>query len=748
MPRKYRTALAAVLLLGACAMVPPVERALESRVDPETLRVIDNVLRHGVPPPPAPALVRELLSRPFAAQDAAAAFKRSVPAPLLALAEPLPAPQAGAPVEIRELIAPYLAEVAKAQALLKSAQRGTALDANALLRELAVGLPGALRVREAAGYDAEAIARAAALFIEASARLARALRSAEGRIRFPDATERFDSPIGSVVIGTRGDDMHKADAALIVDPAGNDTYERAPATAGAVSVIVDLGGDDRYRGSDLVAHGLAAILDFAGNDAYESEGPAWATAFAGVSLLVDYAGDDIYQSGHFGQGAAAAGIGALIDHDGNDGYRLRAGGQGFALAGGLGLLWDRAGDDRYVAAGLRDAFDRGGGISFAQGAATGVRTALGGGTGILRDDAGHDDYAAEMFAQGAAYFYALGLLWDRAGNDVYRAARYAQGNGVHQAIGVLRDESGGDRYELSVGVGQGMGLDLAVGILADMEGDDRYAAPNLAQGSATANGVGLMLDAGGEDEWRLGERGEGWGQAKWSRGLPSVALILFDGTRGTLLRGGKPDGPAATAVVHEPEQGPSCPQAPDAKPAEGLTLTDALRRLGPGLVAGKVDGPVWAFALGELRERTEPALGELPGEEFEVAWVLSAALPCALRPADDIYATLMWNAFERVLAARPDSPFAAQIAIALQARRAPEPQAQRLIARLAAHPACGVRAHALALDGSVAAAQAALRTSCWQLQARALRILGEKGVAPANLEAVPAFLREAYIPKR
>ena len=165
---------------------------------------------------------------------------------------------------------------------------GTALDANALLRELAASLPSAARLREAAGYDAEAIARAAGLFIEANARLARALRSAEGRIRFPDAPERFDSPIGAVVIGTRGDDRHRADAALIVDPAGNDAYERAPTTAGAVSVIVDLGGDDRYRGSDLVAHGLAAILDFAGEDAYESEGPAWAAAFAGVSLLVDY----------------------------------------------------------------------------------------------------------------------------------------------------------------------------------------------------------------------------------------------------------------------------------------------------------------------------------------------------------------------------------------------------------------------------------------------------------------------------
>jgi hypothetical protein len=733
----------AVLLLAGCAALSPVERALEQRVEPDSLRVIDNVLRHGPPPPPSPALVRELLARPFAAQDAKTLFSRSVPATLLALAEPLPPPQAGAPVEIRDLLEPYLKDVAQAAQILKSAQRGTALDAEALLRELGGGLPSSGRVREASGYDAALVARAAALFIEANTRLAHALRRAEGRIRFPETSQRFESAAGTVSIGTRGNDAHGADAAVIVDPAGDDTYERAPVAAGAVSVIVDLGGDDRYHGADLAIHGLAAILEFAGNDAYESYGPAWGAAFAGVSILVDYEGDDVYQSGHFGQGAAAAGIGALIDHDGNDGYRLSAGGQGLGLAGGLGLLWDRAGDDRYVAAGLRDAFDRGGGISFAQGAATGVRTTLGGGAGILRDDAGHDDYTAEMFAQGVAYYYALGLLWDRAGDDRYRAARYAQGNGVHQAVGVLRDEAGDDRYELAVGVGQGMGLDLAVGILADMAGDDRYAAANLAQGSATANGVGLMLDAGGEDEWRLGERGEGWGQAKWSRGLPSVALILFDGSRGTLLRGGKEDGPAQPAVVHEPEASPACPAVAPAAPAIGLTLADALRRLGPGLVAGKVDGASWALALGELRARPEPALAELPPDEFEVMWALSAALHCALLDAQEAQSAAMWDAFERLLAAHPDSPFAGLIAGALRARPAPAPQMQRLVARLSAHPACSVRTQALALGGSVAAAQAALRSPCWELQARALRILAEQGVAPENLDAMPVFLRQA-----
>ena len=96
----------------------------------------------------------------------------------------------------------------------------------------------------------------------------------------------------------------------------------------------------------------------------------------------------------------------------------------------------------------------------------GGRSSLGGGIGILRDDAGDDRYEAEMFAQGAAYFFGAGLLWDRGGEDRYSAIRYAQGCGVHQAAGILRDEAGNDRYALAVGVGQGMGLDQSVGLFA------------------------------------------------------------------------------------------------------------------------------------------------------------------------------------------------------------------------------------------------------------------------------------------
>jgi len=212
-------------------------------------------------------------------------------------------------------------------------------------------------------------------------------------------------------------------------------------------------------------------------------------------------------------------------------------------------------------------FGREGGLSFAQGAASGYRgepgdhPALGGGIGILRDERGDDEYVAEMFAQGLGYYYGVGLLWDGGGNDRYRAVRYAQGNGAHQAVGVLRDEAGDDRYELAVGVGQGMGLDLAVGALLDAAGNDAYQAGLLAQGSATANGIGLLADGGGDDLWRMtqGTDLRSWGHAEWYCGLPSAGLFLHQG-RAQFDRAGAPAVRRESALVaHEqPQAGAGC----------------------------------------------------------------------------------------------------------------------------------------------------------------------------------------------
>jgi hypothetical protein len=172
----------------------------------------------------------------------------------------------------------------------------------------------------------------------------------------------------------------------------------------------------------------------------------------------------------------------------------------------------------------------------------------------------------------------------------------------------------------------------------------------------------------------------------------------------------------------------------------------ALRALGPGFVSGNPEGHAYARVLDALRTRTRATLSELPADDFDVLWPLGIALRCALKDASIEQATGMWDAFEGVLHDEPRSAHAGLIAGALRARPAPAGQMRRLIERLAAHPSCAVRTAALALDGSADAAQAALRSSCWQLQARALRILEQEGVAPREPGAAPPFLRNA--PKR
>jgi hypothetical protein len=649
---------------------------------PSRLQVIDNVLAHEGAPPPSPPLVRELLARPLDARDAQTLFGRSVPAALSRLAEATPQ---GPPVAL---------EVAADELLQALAIARRALPE--LPADFPAELPAPSAQREMpTEFDP-------APFLEALAQFRRR------NVTWPAAGARFERDRVLILVGTPGDDVH----------------ELAPLRGGAVRILVDPGGNDRYQGADIALGSLAAILDLAGDDRYAADGSAWGSAIAGASLLLDVAGNDTYVAGDFSLGAALAGLGALIDLAGDDRYRVRAFGQGLGLAGGTGVLWDRAGNDRYLADGLPDPFDRGGGLSFAQGAAVGVRSGRGGGVGILRDDAGDDSYEGQLYAQGAGYYYALGLLWDRAGNDRYRAARYAQGAGVHQAVGVLRDESGNDTYELTVGVGQGIGVDLAVGVLVDASGDDSYFAPTLAQGAATDNGVGIIEDGGGADQWRL-EHLPGRGNAGWSRGLPSVGLVLADA-------------PAMSMpVAFETASETACPVEANAAPADS-SLEDALRSLGPGLVSGKVDAARYALVMRELRDRPDVAIAALPLAEFDVRWPLSIALGCALRGASDAQAEAMLASFGRLL---DDPRLAGLVAEALRANPTPSATRQHLVDRLMAHPSCGIRSAALGLDGSEAAAQTALRSSCWQLQARALRILQERGVAPEDLNGVPRFLR-------
>src|SRR5688572_12126970 len=390
-----RTIAALAALVAGCAALVGDE-SLESQVNAvlerrglggDALRVMDNLIRHGPPPPRATApLVLELLARPLAAADAETLFGRTVPAVFS------PPRLSAGPVTLDELLRTYLKELAEAQRLLRAAV--LPFDDATLLEELAAGLPSSARLLQIELHPVM-LERANLLFLEATARFAHGIAGVE----VPAQGLRVESELVTIVIGTRGNDVHRL----------------APARGGRVSVVVDPGGDDEYRGSDLALNGFSAIVDFSGNDRYLMDGPGLGAAIASAAVLVDLGGDDSYQAKFFAQGAPAFGIGALVDFGGDDRYGVEAFGQGLGLGGGLGLLWDGGGDDRYAASAVPDPYNRAGGLSFAQGVAIGYRGRLGGGIGILRDDGGDDAYEAQMFAQGVGYYYALGLLWDRGG---------------------------------------------------------------------------------------------------------------------------------------------------------------------------------------------------------------------------------------------------------------------------------------------------------------------------------------------
>ena len=753
-----------------------VDRVLvRSGLGRDALAVIGNVIQHEGPPQrAAPPIVLELLASPLAATDAPALFERSVPRSLqrLAAIPPGNAPPAGPAhpgnTPINDLLAVYLDELAQAQRALREAV-GAVVDSEAIVRQFGrQALPPTPFRGMTPPVNPALVERAGTRFIDATARFAALLRARGASVRFPDQVARFDSPIGTVSIGTRGDDRHGPDAAIIIDPGGNDSYERAPATGGAISVIVDLGGDDRYHGVDVVVHGLSAIVDFSGDDRYVMSGPGIAAAVAGVSIVLDMAGDDAYEARIFGQGAAAYGLGALIDLSGNDTYQLQAAGQGLGMTHGLGLLWDRDGDDTYRVGGVSDAYDRGGGISMAQGAAYGARTWSGGGIGILRDDAGDDVYEAEMFAQGMGYYYGLGLLWDRAGNDRYRAVRYAQGNGVHEAVGVLRDDGGNDRYLLTFGVGQGMGLDLAVGVLLDAAGDDRYESQVVAQGAATANGMGILIDDSGANEWRMAADPRSWGRIGWEGGLPTLGFLLHDPARATFMRENEVVPPPASGMAVLRPQGavtaardataePGCVKSAPESAEKALPLVPALRAIAPGFAGGSADPAIGADVQRRLTTQLEESLGEVPPDDFNLVWPFTRALRCSLAAATPEEAALMWAAVERSLRGGAALPLALSVITALRMRPPPWPQTVRMLRVFDHHLQCRVRAAALFLRHAAApketagataeTAQAALQSSCWQLQAAGLRALEDLDIRPEPGGRLASFLRDAGEPE-
>lgn len=301
-----------------------------------------------------------------------------------------------------------------------------------------------------------------------------------------------------------------------------------------VSILLDFAGNDSYIqsasrlkpafGAGVLGYGF--LFDFAGDDKYVCPQLTEGCGMFGVGWLVDFAGNDTYESVRYAQGFAHCGLGLLYDRSGNDVYYCLNSAQGCGFTFGCGMLVDEGGNDEYIAndSDIRfpSAQTRSHNRSIAQGVGMGDRAdekdghSMPGGIGILIDKSGNDRYSAGVFAQGNGFWDGIGILIDSSGNDIYNGVWYTQGAGVHGGIGVLCDRDGNDSYTATLHASQGIGHDSAIGFFLDEKGNDSYRSPRLSLGCANENGFGFFFDLAGDDHYELSSE-ESMGRAQFSK---------------------------------------------------------------------------------------------------------------------------------------------------------------------------------------------------------------------------------------
>ena len=338
---------------------------------------------------------------------------------------------------------------------------------------------------------------------------------------------------------------------FFADLGGDDRYECGDVdfTLGAavlgIAAFFDLGaGDDLYQGGHAslgaAMGGVAVFYDDGGSDVYEGKTFTQGAAGFGVGIMVDDSvqPEPVTTSDEGTKDPVDIG---LFD---NDRYSAWSSAQAFARCRGVAICMNRRGNEVYQAGGVylhaplfADRYQ-----SFSQGFAIGERGIdYAGGIALLVDHAGNDRYLGDIYNQGVGYWYAAGLLWDGGGNDTYEMTQYGQGSGIHLAVGGLIDVAGHDTYVMHSGLGQGGSHDYAASILHDRGGNDRYFGNTSCNGCGLTNAVGIHIDRSGDDVY-AGRRAGGINSGRPARGFGSIGVLLDLGGQDDYLGIMKDDG--------------------------------------------------------------------------------------------------------------------------------------------------------------------------------------------------------------
>jgi hypothetical protein len=298
--------------------------------------------------------------------------------------------------------------------------------------------------------------------------------------------------------------------AAVIDLSGNDTYQGASLGLATgrlgVGLLIDQSGNDAYQldlGSGGTGFGgLGILFDVKGNDTYMGSRLTQGAAIGGLGLLLDAGGNDQYTSHGFAIGfGGPQGVGAVIDVEGDD--RYQCGNKIPSAYNAEDAPKGKPGDPlfQYDCFGL----GTGSGKRIITRQPEGQALNLAGGLGLLLDIDGHDRYQSANFSQGHGYFFGVGLLLDLDGDDEYQAARYGIGSSAHYGVALFNDRHGDDRYG-STGpfYNGGVAWDHGVSLMLESgNGKDRYGfEQSTGLGGANYSAWGLFIEEGGSDQYK------------------------------------------------------------------------------------------------------------------------------------------------------------------------------------------------------------------------------------------------------
>ena len=358
-----------------------------------------------------------------------------------------------------------------------------------------------------------------------------------------------NTEFGKIIVTGTGNHTFTNEAFLIIALGGTNTYLNSAGGANGLvgrpySIVIDLGNNTQFisrrsfsQGSGVFGIGILAALG--SNCTFQAKHLSQGAGFFGCGILMTGPGKQTLEADTFCQGAALFGTGILWQRGENSSCRAAYMAQGFAGPQGVGLLLNERSHNSYFAGGKYPCpWLPGHFFSLSQGFGYGMRPYAGGGIGILCDLAGQNHYEADVYGQGASYWYSVGLVLDAAGHNRYDAHQYCQGAGIHLSTGALIDWGGNNIYTANH-ICQGAAHDYSVGMLIDRVGNNQFTGDTTAQGAAINNSFALLLEHAGTNTY-VGtdpKQSQATGHNGDKREYGSIGLLLDLGGHGHYSQG-------------------------------------------------------------------------------------------------------------------------------------------------------------------------------------------------------------------